>query len=327
MLGLLTLDYRKLAACQNREAAFPAREFDLLKQSGVTIIHPAVGFTRGDVRTSSWGDITRWNHFVAAYSDRFLRVDGPADLAHAKASGKIGVIFGLQNSAHFETVADVDLFYAMGQRVSQLTYNNNPLGGGSGDPASGLTSYGAEVVQRMNQVGMAIDVSHCADRTTLDAIEASRKAVLVTHSNCRSLVPNSGRCKTDEAIRKLSEKGGVFGVTLVRTFVRANGPATIEHVLQHIDHVVSIAGVEHVGLGTDVDQQGRERIGAPNLDLDGYDYSRKIFDLTEGLVRRNYTGADIAAILGGNFRRALGEIWTTAPAPPQSENHPSPSGR
>ncbi|MEP7366250.1 MAG: membrane dipeptidase [Acidobacteriota bacterium] len=311
MLGLLTLDYRKLAAVQTQELAFPQQEFDLLKHSGVNVIHPAVGFTKGDIRGSSAADLTRWNHFVATYADRFLRVDTPADLERTKTSGKIGVILGLQNSAHFETLADVDTFYAMGQRVSQLTYTNNALGGGSGDPRRGLTPYGSAVVDRMNRLGMAVDVSHCSDRTTLDAIATSRKPVLVTHSNCRTLVPSSGRCKTDEAIRNLAASGGVFGITLVRGFVRPGGSATIEDALQHIDHVIAIAGVEHVGLGTDVDQQGRDRNGAARFDLDGANYSRKIYDLTEGLVRRNYTRADIAAILGGNFRRALGEIWAS----------------
>ena len=306
MLGLLTLDYRQLANWQTQPEAFPPREYDLLKRSGVTVIHPAVGFTTGDVRGWSLKDLTRWNHLIAAHSDRFVRVDGPADIERAKASGRVGVILGLQNSSHFESAADVDLFYGMGQRVSQLTYDNNPLGGGSGDPLRGLSVFGAEVVERMNQVGMAVDVSHCADRTTLDALEISRKPVLVTHSNCRALVPTSRRCKTDEAIRKMAGKGGVLGVTLVRGFVRPNGPATMEDVLRHIDHVIEVAGVEHAGLGTDVDQRGR---GVRKLDLDGADYSQKIYDVTEGLVRRNHTRADIEAILGGNFQRALGEIW------------------
>src|SRR5678815_3830278 len=95
----------------------------------------------------------------------------------------------------------------------------------------------ADVVRRMNEAGMAIDVSHCSDRTTLDAIELSRKPVLVTHSNPRALVPNNVRCKTDEAIRKMAAKGGVLGITLVRGFVRASGPATLADVLQHINHV------------------------------------------------------------------------------------------
>jgi len=167
-------------------------------------------------------------------------------------------------------------------------------------------------VQRMNQIGMAVDVSHCADRTTLDATEASRKPVLITHSNCRALVPGSARCKTDLAIRKMAAKGGVMGVTMVRYFVRSGGPATMEDVLDHIDHVAGLVGVEHVGIGTDVDLQGRDHRTAParKNDLDGVNYEKKIFDLTEGLVRRNYSKQNIELILGGNFERVLSEIWT-----------------
>ena len=204
----------------------------------------------------------------------------------------------------------------MGQRVSQLTYNDNLIGGGSTDPKNvGLTDYGAQIVERMNDLGMAVDVSHCSDRTTLNAIEASTKPVLVTHANCRALVPGSARCRTDEAIRKLAAKGGVLGVTMVRFFVGSGGSVTIENVLDHIDHVVKIAGIEHVGIGSDVDLDGRD-LGArmaPSArknDLDGIHYTRKIFDLTEGLVRRNYSRQNIELILGGNFQRVLSEIWT-----------------
>ena len=176
------------------------------------------------------------------------------------------------------------------------------------DPRSGLTDFGGQIVARMNELGMAVDVSHCSDRTTLDTVELSSKPVLVTHSNCRALANNT-RCKTDEAIRKIAAKGGVFGVTMVRPFVRVQGRATIEDVLDHIDHVASVAGVECVGLGTDVDQVGRESGAARTSDLDGLQYQHKIHDLTEGLIRRKYSRADIELILGGNFHRALSSIW------------------
>jgi membrane dipeptidase len=312
MLGLLTLDYRKLSSWETVPDRFQSVDYQRLKDSGTTVFHPAVGFTEGDVYKASLSDITGWNLFIASHADKFLRVDGPADFSRAKALGKIGIMIGQQNSKHFQTVEDVDRFYALGQRVSQLTYNDNLIGGGSTDPKNvGLTVYGAQIVDRMNQVGMAVDVSHCSDRTTLDAIEASRKPVLVTHSNCRALVPGSPRCRTDEAIRKLAAKGGVLGVTMVRGFVGAGGSVTIENFLDHIDHVVKVAGVEHAGIGSDVDLDGRDRASAParRYDLDGMQYSRKIFDLTEGLVRRRYTPQNIELILGGNFRRALSTIF------------------
>ncbi|HEV2688745.1 MAG TPA: membrane dipeptidase [Bryobacteraceae bacterium] len=312
MLGLLTLDFHKLSAWRGQPGRFHPADLQRLKDSGITVFHPAVGYTEGNVYSSSLRDITAWNEFIAAHPDGFLRVDRAADLERAKTDGKIGILIGQQNSSHFRTADDVNVFYGLGQRVSQLTYERNRIGGGSGDAWDGLTEYGAQIVERMNKLGMAIDVSHCADRTTLDAVEASRKPVLITHSNCRALVPGSARCKTDEAIRSVAAKGGVIGITMVRYFVRSGGPATIEDVLDHIDHVVQLAGVEHVGLGTDVDLDGRDVHIRPKKrqDLDGIDYAKKVYDLTEGLVRRKYSRKNIELILGGNFQRTLGEIWS-----------------
>jgi len=312
MLGLVTLDYRKMSAWRDRPEGFQDSEFQKLKDSGITVFHPAVGFIEGDIHAESLTDITRWNLFLAAKPHQFLRIDGPPDLERAKASGRIGILIGQQNSSHFRSVDDVDLFYQMGQRVSQLTYDPNRLGGGSSSPRDGgLTEYGAQIVQRMNQVGMAIDVSHCADRTTLDAVAASQKPVLVTHSNCRALVRNIARCKTDEAIKRVAAKGGVMGVTMIRLFCRSQGAATIDDVMDHIGHIVGLVGVEHVGIGTDVDLEGRDgRPPEKKTYVDGVHYPKKIFDVTEGLIRRNYGRRDIELILGGNFQRALGEIWT-----------------
>lgn len=313
MLGLVTLDFRKLSAWQTEPARFLPADFQKLKDSGITIFHPAVGYTEGDVFQSSLRDITGWNSLIAAHPDDFLRVNRPGDLPGAKQSGKVGIVIGQQNSMHFRSVQDVDYFYGLGQRISQLTYRHNRIGGGSSDASdSGLSEYGAQILERMNTLGMAVDVSHCSDRTTLDAIEASRKPVLITHANCRALVPNSARCKTDDAIQRAAAKGGVIGVTMVRYFVRPGGSATIEDVLDHIEHVVRLVGVEHVGIGSDVDLAGRDSANHSKRknDLDGIDYSKKIYDLTEGLLRRKYSSRDIQLILGGNFQRALSSIWT-----------------
>ena len=317
MLGLLTLNYSKLSSWETQPARFAPQDFQRLRASGITIFHPAVGFTEGDVYESSLRDITGWNEFIACHPNEFVRIDCVADLVGAKASGRLGIVIGQQNSLHFRTVDDVDCFYSLGQRVSQLTYDDNVIGGGSTDPRDvGLTPYGAAIVDRMNALGMAVDVSHCSDRTTLDALHASRKPVLVTHSNCRALVATSPRCKTDEAIRLLASQGGVIGITMVRGFVQASGPATIEDVLDHIDHVVKLVGVEHVGIGSDVDLDGRDARIRPRkrFDLDGIDYSQKIFDLTEGLIRRKYSAENIELILGGNFQRALAAIWSPQPS-------------
>ena len=312
MLGLITLNYRKLSSWESDPARFQRADYLRLKNSGITALHRAVGYTTGDIYAETLKDITGWNLFLAGHPEQFLRVEDAGDFERAKTTGKIGIVIGQQNSVHFRTVEDVDRFYALGQRVSQLTYLGNRIGGGStGSQEVGLTEYGATIVKRMNQVGMAVDISHCADRTSLDAIEASERPVLITHSNCRKLVPNSSRCKTDETIRRMAAKGGVMGVTMVRGFVSPSGPATIDTVLDHVDHIASLVGVEHVGVGSDVDLVGRDwPAHAPRkYDLDGIDYSKKIFDLTEGLVRRNYSSENIGLILGGNFKRALAAMW------------------
>ncbi len=312
MLGLLTLNYRKLAVWETDPGRFRQADFLRLKDSGITVFHPAVGYITGDIHKESLRDIVGWNAFIAAHREQFERIEAVADFKRAKTLGKIGILVGQQNSAHFRTVADVDRFYDLGQRVSQLTYRGNRIGGGSSDPRdNGLTSYGVQIVERMNEVGMAVDVSHCGDRTTMDAIEASEKPVLITHSNCRALVPGSARCKTDEAITHMAAKGGVMGITMVRSFVRAAGPVTIDHVLDHVDYLTKLVGVEHVGIGSDVDLDGRDVLVQParKFDLDGMDYARKIYDLTEGLVNRNYSNQSIELILGGNFERVFSDAW------------------
>jgi membrane dipeptidase len=309
MLGLLTLNYRKLIDWETNPKSFQAADLARLKSSGINVFHPSVGFIGGDIYKSSLRDITGWNAFLNSHPHDFLRVATPADLKRAKAENKIGIILGFQNSEHFREEEDVDSFYELGQRISQLTYARNRLGGGCSDPHDdGLTEFGGRIVQRMNRIGMAIDISHCADRTTLDVIEASQKPVLVTHSNCRMLVPFNGRCKTDDAIRRMAAKGGVMGVTMVRPFVRSAGPTNIENVLDHVDHIVRIAGVEHAALGSDTDLSGRDHAGPKHFDLDGLQYDRKIFDFTEGLIRRKYKPEDISLILGGNFQRAMLQI-------------------
>src|SRR5262249_39812683 len=208
-----------------------------------------------------------------------------------------------------------------GQRVSQLTYNTrNLIGNGATERRDeGVSDFGAMIIERMNKVGMAVDVSHCGDRTTLDAFEISKKPALITHSNCRALAPGHPRCKTDEAIKKMAASGGVMGITGVRMFVKNDEPTTIEHYLDHFDYVKKLAGAEHLGVGSDIDLDGyddmppeenkRLRAGykgsygfRDKIDIEGVDHPKRIFDLTEGLIVRTYSDHAIALVLGDNSR-------------------------
>lgn len=305
---------------------FTSEDLRRFTEGGYTVLHVGGGAqTQEDVLKFH----TLWNGFIAHHSDSFMRVDAPQHLVSVKSRGKIGIILGVQDSAHFHTLADVNEFYSFGQRVSQLTYNaRNLLGSGCTERRDdGLSDFGVSVVERMNQLGMAVDVSHCGERTTLDALEVSRQPVLFTHSNCRALVPKQPRCKTDEAIKKMAAKSGVMGITGMRMFVRDSEPTTIEHMLDHYDHVARLVGVEHVGIGSDTDLDGydalppefqtrlraayKSSIGfREKTDIDGANHYMRTFDLAEGLLRRGYGEGDIELILGGNFQRVLGAVWS-----------------
>jgi membrane dipeptidase len=313
MLGLLTLDWALLAEWQGAPENFAEKDFQKLRDSGIDVFHPAVAFESAQSYEITRNWFIKWNRLIANHPAWLVRIDCPADLTGAKAAGKVGIILGMQDANHLRNLDDLDAFYKMGQRLTQLTYNGgNRLGAGCKAINRGLTSFGQAVVARMNTLGMAIDVSHCGERTTLDAIEASAKPVLITHSNCKALAPGVARCKTDDAIVAAAKKGGVIGLTGVRRFVRTKDPVTMEDVLDHFEHVVKIAGIEHVGLGSDTDLDGRDKRGASSLlyDIAGLQGLERVHQLTDGLIRRGYTDEQIGLVLGGNFKRALTTIWS-----------------
>ncbi|HTH36543.1 MAG TPA: membrane dipeptidase, partial [Pyrinomonadaceae bacterium] len=220
MLCVLTLDFGKNGRWMADPELFTAADFQPFKDSGINVIHPAVGLGGPNAFETALRWFASWNAFIANNDQFMIRIDSQADLNRVKKSGKLGVLLGLQNSDHFRTPADVDVFRGLGQRVSQLTYNSrNLIGNGATERRDeGISDFGAAIIEKMNQAGIAVDVSHCGDRTTLDAFDISKKPVLITHSNCRTLVPGHPRVKTDQAIKKVGEKGGVMGITGVRMF-------------------------------------------------------------------------------------------------------------
>ena len=320
MLGLLTLDWPLLARWQRDPATFGAAEIARLRASGIDVFHPAVDPNQPDAPAAVRHWLAGWERLLAAHPESLVRVGSVADLDRARAERRIGLVLGFQNADHFTEVADVARFHALGQRVSQLTYDRpNRLGTGCRAAAdAGLTPFGAEVIAAMNRVGMAVDVSHCGERTTLDAFAASCRPVLITHANCEALVPGHPRCKSDHVLRALAAQGGVIGITAVRAYVRQPEAPTVDHLLDHFEHVARVAGVEHVGIGSDVDVDGRDpRTGRPRpaYEIRGLDHARRTFTVVEGLLRRGWREDDVELVLGGNFRRALGEIWVADAAP------------
>ena len=273
-----------------------------------------------------------WNGFLAAHPDWLLRIGAVSDIERAHRDRKIGVMLTMQDSTHFRGPDDVNAFFGLGQRISQLTYNfNNRIGSGFLEQRDGgLSVFGLSVMQRMEQVGMAVDASHCGDQTTLDALDAATKPVIFTHASCRALLPGRMRAKTDEAIRGMAKTGGVMGINFIRFMVRDREPVTIEHVLDQFDYARKLAGVEYLAVGSDLDVVGNANpIGGgfrpssqPNfarygfhsgengqIAVDGLGHPKRMFDLADGLIRRGYSDADIRLILGGNAVRVLRAIW------------------
>ena len=329
MLSPLTLNFPLMGKWNANPELFSAADFERFRSSGINIFHTAVGTGGPDAYDSTYQFIANWNGFLAGNDRSFMRIDSVADFGAVKGSGKIGIMLGVQNSEHFRRPGDVNTFYAMGQRVSQLTYNSrNMIGNGSTERRDeGLSDFGVSIVDRMNTVGMAVDVSHCGDQTSLDAFEVSKKPVLVTHSNARALNPGHPRCKPDSVIKAVGKAGSVMGITGVRNFVKGAEPTTIEDLLNHFDYVAKMIGVDHVGIGSDIDLDGYDdmppedykRLKAgyksnyafrDKIDIDEVAHPKRMYDLTDGLIRRKYTDDQILGILGGNFRRVLSEIWS-----------------
>jgi len=312
--------------------SFTEADFQQYRTSGIRVFALGAGEPNYEAGIRFYAD---WNGFIAGYTDWFTRIESAGDFERLKKSNKVGIMLTFQNADHFRTPDDVDTFHTLGQRVSQLTYNaTNRLGSGFlADTDIGLTPFGAEIVARMNAVGMAVDLSHSGDRTTLDGIAATKKPAIFSHAACRALVPGAMRCKTDEMITNMAKTGGVMGIPMIRFMIKIDEPVTLENVLDQFDHVAKLVGVEHVGVGGDLDLVGNPNpVNAPDgggrptnqhnfdryhvhedtdgrITIRGLDHPKRIYDLTEGLIRRKYSDANIEMILGGNWTRVLTEIW------------------
>jgi len=306
--------------------AFTEADYQRFRSTGVH----AINFGEGaDSAADAQTLFAKWNNFMAQYPQWLMRIDCAADFARARESGRLGILYGLQSSAQFEKLDDVNRCFGFGQRVSQLSYNFRSLvADGAFEPYdAGVSEYGAKVIGRMNQVRMAVDLGHASDKTKLDALEISKAPVILSHGNCRALNPKSRRASTDDAIRKLAAKGGVMGITDIAFMVKGTDPVTIDDVIDHYDHVRDLVGIEHVGVGSDAGIESND-LGSPQVLNEmltradprynvhgghevvvGLQGPTRMWELCAALVRRGYTDEQITLVLGGNWARVLREIW------------------
>ena len=307
-----------------------------IRESGLTAINftvGAVGSFRRDYRETV-ENIAYWDKQIAAHPDVLMKITRGSQIDEAKRSGRLGIIYGFQDTTMYgEDLARFDEFHDSGVRIVQLTYNRrNLVGDGCMEPGdAGLSLFGRELLATMNTHGVLVDLSHCGRRTTREAIESSTGPVAITHSGCAALVANP-RNKSDETMRALAERGGVFGIYAM-PYLRESGQVMADDVIGHIEHALNICGEDHVGLGTDgvvagvqltsaykqgfaaeIAERRRRGIAAPGERADSYTFAldlnspQRYEQLAFKLARRGHGDACIEKILGANFARVLRQV-------------------
>jgi membrane dipeptidase len=313
----------------------PPLSADMLRNataSGITAVNLTV--SSGDFEPTV-AKIARWEAEIEAHPDTLCRVRSLRQLAEAESSGRLGIIYGFQDTTPLgHDVGRLRIFRDLGVKVIQLTYNvRNLVGDGCLVPENaGLTDLGRFVVERMDELGILVDLSHCGQRTTAEGILASQNPVAISHSGCSAVAPHP-RSKRDEELRSMAERGGVVGIYLM-PFLTPGRVPTADDVIAHLEHALQVCGEDHVGIGSDlsvtpIDMSGAYKakhqtfvqrridqgIAAPNEDPDIFftvpdlNDPRRMEMLADRLAARGHGSARIEKILGGNWARLFREVW------------------
>ena len=316
-----------------------AREIADVRASGLTAAHLTVGnvgtMSPLDAFEQIMRSIAHWERQIDSSPEVFSRIRCAADISAAKRDSRTGLIYGLQDGVAFEDDLDrLDTLHRFGIRVIQPTYNRrNLLGDGSMEPAdAGLSRTGVDAIAKMNALGILVDLSHCGRRTAADAIAASKKPLAFTHTGCAAIAEHP-RHRTDAEIRAVAEGGGVIGIYVMPYLSRGKQP-TAADVVAHLEHALSVAGSDHVSIGTDGnlsattltdDYKARFRenirsrqetgIAAPFETEEGYLFAndlntpRRFETLGELLLKRGHSEVTVSKVLGGNLARVFADTW------------------
>ncbi len=301
-------------------------------QSGITGINLTVN---GDDFASTVRSIGAWERELNLHGDVLMRVRSVADLAEAKRTKRLGLIYGFQGVQPIGSdLSTVAMFAAYGVKIIQLTYNTRTLvGDGSLEPGNaGLSTFGRDLVAEMDRQRVLVDLSHCGQRTTADGIATSTRPVAITHSGCAALA-DVPRNKRDVELKAMADKGGVIGIYLM-PFLTPGRQPTLDDVVRHIEHAVNVCGEDHVGIGSDLsitphdvtEEYKREHrefvarrqkagIAAPGEDPEVYFFvpdlntPRRLERIADALLARKHSEARVEKIIGANFQRLMREVW------------------
>ena len=319
-----------------------AKILTAVASSGLTAVSVTMGQVgNGPGRYESVIDyIAQADGWLSSYPKVLAPVRTASDLRAAKASGRVGLIYNLQDTSALEgDDSRVATLKNLGIRIIQLTYNKRGLSGdGCQEPGNaGVSDFGRKVIAELNAHRVLLDLAHGGERTVAEAAKLSARPPAVTHTGCRALV-NHPRNLTDETLRTVAEQGGVVGIYFMSYLRSGIGDpardARGEDLIAHLEHAVKVCGEDHVGIGTDggVDtfvlndetrarqkahheQRVREGVASPGDGPDVYNYlaeyngPRKLLTLGQDLSRRGWPTARVEKIIGGNFARLFGEVW------------------
>jgi membrane dipeptidase len=280
-------------------------------------------------------NIALWQGEIDTHPTQLLHIRRARDLEQAKKESKLGLIFGFQDLECIgRDLTLLEVFYKLGVRIIQLTYNTaNLFGVGCLEQRDGgLTKLGRKAVAELNKLGIAVDLSHCGSHTTLDGIAISEKPIIISHSGCKEIYRHP-RSKEEKELRAMADKGGVIGIYFV--FLGNDGTpyCNKDMLLDHIDHALRVCGSDHVGIGSDLsitpveetpeyikalkeDDAKRAKLGIQAPDEAGrppympeLNTPRRLEKVALAMSKRGHSEDVIEKVIGGNFRRVFEEIW------------------
>ncbi|MCB4800119.1 dipeptidase [Neotamlana laminarinivorans] len=299
--------------------------FKALAESGYTGFNASV--SSGDL-TKCIENLNNWKNRIKENSDKLLLGTSAEVYIQAKKEGKTAVMLGFQNASMIgKSLKNLDKLYDAGLRWMQLTYNSrNLIGDGSTERTNcGLSDFGIQVVNHMNERGIIIDLSHCGEQTTYEGIEFSSAPVSINHSMCEALHKNHPRAKTDGQIKAMADKGGMMGIISLGYMIgpKLGVETTLETYVDHIEHAINVGGIDHVGVSSDFAIQGLQATGStyenwfvPRLTrfkpsykvqwppwIPELDKPDRFLQVAKVLDKRGYSTGDIEKILGLNWLR------------------------
>jgi len=228
---------------------------NLWKKSGVNIA--SATYAAAGANQSGFADtviaVAQARAIVDALNNEISLILTAEDIEKAYREKKLGLILDFQNGTPFGSdLSNIDVFYNLGVRVVQLTYNlRNLIGDGCTERyKSGLTYFGKEVVGKMNEKHIIIDVSHCSEQVGWDCVNISTAPIMITHSTSNALAKHD-RAKNDDLIKAVADKGGFFGVAAIAAFISEKPGPTLDDFVDHVEHIINVAGIDHVGIGSD----------------------------------------------------------------------------